>query len=160
MRKGYITVKTKQAQDFAGICKAVDFLIWRLQVGSVSSGDQSFIPVSISLHDLYEEAYRMLLDTAKTFELHESQSRESYYRMVVKSSAYGRQRRMAMMTDIGSSLFRLCVSLDRMCIVVAMLVAEQQISRAQGREFFDKVESVIEKFALARSQLNRIAQHV
>jgi hypothetical protein len=67
---------------------------------------------------------------------------------------------MAMMTDIGSNLFRLCVSLDRMCIVVAMLAAERQISGAQSREFFSKVESVIEKFTLARSQLNRIAHNV
>lgn len=160
MRKGYITVKTKQAQHFAGICKAVDFLIWRLQVDAVASGNKSFIPVSISLHDLYEEAHQMLLDAAKLFELHESQAREGYYRMVLKSSAYGKQRRMPMMTDIGGRLFRLCVSLDRMCIVVAMLVAERQISPTQGQEFFKQVESVIEKFALARSQLDTITQDV
>ena len=156
MRKGYIVLKSTQARQFAKTCKSIDDLIWRLSILHLSDELDNYLAISLSLHDLYEDALQKMHDSADIFCVSKGKPAEAYYRLVIKNSNHGKRRRMSMKTDLGKKLYRLCLSMDRMCIVVAMLAAEQVISREQARSFYKAVGEISKDFSMALHQLNAI----
>lgn len=156
MRRGYIVLKSSQARKFAKTCRSIDDLAWRLSILRFSEGWDNYVAVSLSLHDLYEAALRKMHDSADNFCVSKGKSGEAYYRLVIKNSNHGKRRRMNMKTDLGKKLYRLCLSMDRMCIVIGMLAAEQLITTEQARSFFKIVAEVAKDFSTAHYQLNTI----
>lgn len=156
MRKGYIVLKSSQARKFAKVCKSIDDLTWRLSILHLSDESDNYISVSLGLHDLYEDTLQKMHDSADSFCVSKGKPGEAYYRLVIKNSNHGKRRRMAMKTDMGKKLYRLCLSMDRMCVVVAMLAVERVITRDQAREFYKTVGEISKDFSMALHQLNII----
>ena len=159
MRRGYIILKSTQARKFAKTCRSIDDLTWRLSILRLSDGWDNYVAVSLSLHDLYEDALKKMHDSADSFCVSKGKSGEAYYRLVIKNSNHGNRRRMNMKTDLGKKLYRLCLSIDRMCIVVGMLAAERVITTEQARVFYKTVVEVAKDFSSAHYQLNAIHRY-
>jgi hypothetical protein len=82
-----------------------------------------------------------------------------YYRSVVKDSKYGKRRRMRMRTYCGDRLFKQTVSVDRMCIVVAMLTREQRITPAQAGKFYEGINRILQQLAKVRQDLGKVLKN-
>ena len=160
MNKGYIIVKTRQGLEMAKTCKAVDRVCERLELVCLERPYMGIGQLTLAVWDFCEETTEALNEVSDLFHLSREGLNSAYYRSVVKDSKYGKRRRMRMRTYCGDRLFKQTVSVDRMCIVVAMLTREQRITPAQARKFYESIDRIVKQLAKVRLDLGKVLRNV
>ncbi len=156
MYRGYIIVKTHQGQEMAKTCKAVDRICERLEIASLERPHIGMARLADAVWDFCEDANTVLNEVSQLFHLARDGMNSGYYRQVVKDAKYGKRRRMRMRTYCGERLFKLAVSVDRMCIVVAMLAGEQRITPGQAAKFYKTINHILKQFTKVRLDLKKV----
>lgn len=156
MYHGYIIVKTHQGQEMAKTCKAVDRICERLEVASLERPSIGMEELADTVWDFCEEANSVLNEVSQLFHLAQDGINAGYYRQVVKDAKHGKRRRMRMRTYCGDRLFKLTVSVDRMCVVVAMLAGEQRITPGQATKFYGTINQILKQFTTVRQDLKKV----
>ena len=159
MNNGYIIVKTRQGLEMAKISRAVDRLCERLELACLERPYIGIEQVTNSVWDFCEETAEALNEVSELFHISREGMNSDYYRRVVKDSKYGRRRRMRMHTYCGDRLFKQTVSVDRMCIVVAMLAREQRITTAQARIFYASINRILKQLVKVRRDLGKVLRN-
>ena len=156
MYHGYIIVKTRQGQEMAKTCKAVDRICERLEIASLERPYIGMEKLVDAVWDFCEETNAVLNEVSQLFYITQDGMNSGYYRQVVKDAKYGKRRRMRMRTYCGDRLFKLTVSVDRICIVVAMLAGEQRITPSQATKFYETINRILKQFIKVRLDLKKV----
>lgn len=159
MRAGYIIVKTRQGMEMCRLAKDVDALCARLEHAAVYRPDLGLESVNQEVFEFCEEVERSLSQAADQFKLLPGAENAELYRQVIRDSRFGKQRRLKMKTLTGEKLFRLTLSVDRMCVVIGMLHRRQLVTPQQGREFFEAVAGILRDTSGMRNSLGKILRN-
>jgi len=159
MYNGYIIVKTRQGLEMAKICKAVDRICERLELVCLERPYIGIEQLTIAVWDFCEETGDALNEISNLFHLSRDGLNSAYYRRVIKDSKYGKRRRMRMRTYCGDRLFKQTVSVDRMCIVVAMLAREQRITPLQAKKFYESINRILKQLIKVRLDLGKVLRN-
>lgn len=159
MYSGYIIVKTRQGLEMAKTGKAVDRICERLEMACHEKPYIGIEELTNAVWDFCEEANASLSEVAQMFHLDPDGMNSSYYRKVIKDAKYGKRRRMRMRTYCGDRLFRLAVSVDRMCTVVAMLAREQRITAVQAGKFYESISRILKQLTKVRMDLGKVVKN-
>ena len=159
MQKGYIVVKTRQGEEMAKLSKVVDRLCERMEIVCFEKPHIGIEEVTLAVYEFCEETMEALNEISTMFELLPGNMNSRYYRDVIKDAGHGKRRRLRMRTYCGDRLFRACVSVDRMCIVVSMLAREQRITKAQASRFFQTIEEIVRQLVKVRLDLGKILKN-
>ncbi|CAK7027414.1 MAG: hypothetical protein DELT_02631 [Desulfovibrio sp.] len=159
MYNGYIIVKTRQGLEMAKTCKAVDRICERLEIICLERPYIGMEQLTIAVWDFCDETNDALNEVSQQFHITRDGMNSGYYRQVVKDSKYGKRRRMKMRTYCGDRLFKLTVSADRMCIVVAMLAREQRITPSQAGRFYEGINRILKQLTKVRMDLGKVLRN-
>ena len=159
MQKGYIIVKTRQGLDLAKLSKAVDRLCERIEIVCLEKPYLGIEDITSSVYDFCEEVICTLEEVSTMFDLQPGNINAQYYRDVLKDAKYGKRRRLRMRTYCGERLFRITVSVDRMCTVVSMLAREQRVTRTQASRFFEKIGKIAKQLIKVRLDLGKVLRN-
>lgn len=159
MRGGYIVVKTRQGMEMAKLSKAVDRICERLELACLERPYIGIEEVTNLVWDFCEATEVSLNEVTQFFHLPPGEMNSEYYRRVIKDSSYGKRRRMKMRTYYGNRLFKLTVSVDRMCIVVSMLAREQKITTTQAKKFFESINRILKQLVKVRMDLGKVMKN-
>lgn len=141
-------------------CKALDRICERLEIAAHERPYIGMEQLADSVWDFCEETNSALDEVSQLFHLSQDGMNSGYYRRVVKDAKYGKRRRMRMRTYCGERLFKLTVSVDRMCIVVAMLASEQRITPAQAAKFYVTINRILKQLIKVRMDLRKVLNNV
>lgn len=159
MYSGYIIVKTRQGLEMAKTCKAVDRICERLEIACFERPYIGMEQLTIAVWDFCDDTNSALNDVSLLFHISQDGMNSSYYRQVIKDSKLGKRRRMKMRTYCGDRLFKLAVSVDRMCIVVAMLAREQRITPTQAAKFYETINRILKQLTKVRMDLGKVLKN-
>ena len=159
MYNGYIIVKTRQGLEMAKTCKAVDRICERLEIVCLERPYIGMEQLTNAVWDFCDDTNAALNDISTLFHIARDGMNSGYYRQVVKDSKLGKRRRMKMRTYCGDRLFKLTVSVDRMCIVVAMLAREQRITPTQAGRFYESINRILKQLTKVRMDLGKVLKN-
>jgi hypothetical protein len=143
----------------AKTCKAVDRICERLELVCLEGPGIGIEQLALAVWDFCDETAEALNEVSQLFHLSQEGMNSAYYRKVIKDSKYGKRRRMRMRTYCGDRLFKQTVSVDRMCIVVAMLAREQRITLAQAKKFYDSVNRILKRLVKVHQDLGKVLRN-
>lgn len=159
MHKGYIIVKTRQGLEMAKTCKAVDRICERLEIVCLERPYIGMEQLTIAVWDFCDDANAALNDISQLFHISQDGMNSSYYRQIVKDSKFGKRRRLKMRTYCGERLFKLTVSVDRMCVAVALLAREQRITPTQANRFYENINRISKQLTKVRMDLGKVLKN-
>lgn len=159
MYYGYIIVKTRQGLEMSKTCKAVDRMCEKLEIACLERPYIGMEQLTNAVWDFCDETNAALNEVSHLFHLTQDGMNSAYYRRVIKDAKYGKRRRMRMRTYCGDRLFKMTVSVDRMCIVVAMLAREQRITPGQAAKFYESINRILKRLTKVRMDLGKVLKN-
>lgn len=163
MRIEHVIIKSGPGRGAFLAVKALDLWVGRLATarveGKIPVGQ--FLPLTVGLGDMCDEAAQMLEKSIATFTLRKDDERNiPYFRKIMKRSGEGKRLRVKLQTSIGQKVYELFRTLDTLCCLVTMLVVDGRLSEKEGKCFFDVANEIVRKLNEACQQISKVVANV